>query len=122
MPVIACTSRGDYFAAMLALLFRLLALGAVMLMPIGMNPVAAATIHQPTASAAATMEHCAKHSDQPQHKSMHRGDCAGCVAVAAFPAPIVDHGEEPAIAPYRALADLRLGLILEIATPPPKRS
>ena len=122
MPVIASTSRGAYFPAMLAPLFRLLALVAFVLMPIGMSPVAAATMHQPAATAAAAIEHCAKHNGQSQHSSTHRGDCAGCVAVAAVAPPTVAHEQASTIAPYRAPADLRLGLILEIATPPPKRA
>ncbi len=123
MPVIASTSRGADFAAKPAIFLRFLALFAVVLMPIGMSPVAAAPMHQRAASAAAaTMEHCADHGAQPQHKSAYSSDCAGCVAVVTLAGPFAEQIEAPAMQPRRRLADLRLGLVPEIATPPPKAS
>jgi hypothetical protein len=101
-----------------AIVWRLLAAIALVLMPVGMSPAWAA----PAASAASTLDHCADHGSQPRDTSCHSTDCAGCVAVTAFVAPIDEHLVVPAIPPYRAPADLRSGRISEIATPPPKAS
>jgi hypothetical protein len=106
---------------MQSIVLRMLALIAVVLMQIGMTPTAAAAMHQTGASAATN--HCGGQA-QPQYppNSAQADDCTGCAAVAPVAPLAVAPQDVPAVAHHGSLADLRLGLILEIATPPPKRS
>jgi hypothetical protein len=105
---------------MLVRIARLLALFALVLMPLSMASTTASA--QPAASAAAG--HCDEHpqpkpADSPSNAKMH---CTGCTALPAMEAPAP-------IAELRPEAPMRLrpvefvdGIEPETATPPPRIS
>jgi hypothetical protein len=102
-------------------LARMLLLFAVLLMPLGMSPAAAAPVHHETA--AGMPSHC---PDQlPGHEK--RAGIAECTmaCAAALPAVQAPAAEAPALRaepPRFAAADPLHGLHPETATPPPKAS
>ena len=102
---------------MASALVRLLALFALVLMPLSMagSPASA----QP--AAAAPSSHCNEHqqpADMPSGQQMHCMACAGLPAVEPpAPAPTM-RPETPALS---ALADFAAGIRPDTATPPPKR-
>jgi hypothetical protein len=99
---------------------KLLLLLAVLLMPFGMAPAAAAAQHHPMATA---MGHC------PDQQSRHemKGGIAECTMACAGALPAAELAAEqaiPAASPRAAIppaARLR-GLNPDTATPPPKGS
>jgi hypothetical protein len=104
---------------MIAALFRLLTLLALVLMPIGMTSAPAAASPMP-ASHPMTAGHCDEQPDQDQAPAS-RMDCAAmCTALpatdAAAPTPVF----KPKAPRTIAVATRFDGIILEIATPPPK--
>lgn len=118
MPVIASTSRRAYFAAMLAILLRVLTLLALAWMPLGMTPAAAAPQHALQASSAG-------HCDEGQPTSQDFGgkmDCTvTCAAVAPSELPLAAAPVLPAMPLWAAAMPDTVGLTPEAATPPPKR-
>ena len=100
--------------------WRILALVAVLLMPLGMFAPAAAA-HQ--AFAAMPMEHC---PDQSPHKDM-KSSFAECTMACSAALPAMDGSAAQvriiACVPIDCPAAKTLtGVVPEIATPPPKRS
>jgi hypothetical protein len=103
---------------MAAFLFKLLALVAVLLMPAGMAN-AAASAQQ--AAAATKASHCSGHEEQ--EKAPLSGMDAQCMACAGLPAtqvPAAGARLLPSAPRLIALTNAISGIILEIATPPPK--
>lgn len=106
----------------MATLCRLIALFAVLLMPLGMQPAAAAMAHSPMAMDM-PKGHC---HDQGSHHDT-KGGIAECMMACAGALPASDlANNEPSLiasAPIRSAATPRLdGLHPDTATPPPKRS
>ena len=106
-----------YLPAMASALFRLLALVALMLMPAGMAAPALAQ----SSTSATPASHCDEHQVPDGAPAQPQAHCTGCTALPALDAP-------PAIAellpePTRFLPRTQFvsGIILEIATPPPKQ-
>jgi hypothetical protein len=105
----------------MARLFRLLALIAVLLMPIGMSPAAAASHRAPTAGM--PMQHCPEQNPN-RHAKAAFVDCTMACS-AALPAADLLRAEPVIIrnAPVeRLFARALIGIQPEIATPPPRRS
>ena len=123
MPVIAVKAPPLYEAPVAAAIVRLLALFALILMPIGMGlSPATASGHQLPAASAAMSEHCEgeQKKDEPGKADRAMHCAAACTALLAkppaeaVPAPYV----RPALS---LLVEHRLtGDEPEIATPPPK--
>lgn len=116
--VIARCPQPAYLGRMAAAILRVLTLIALVLMPAGMTFAPAAAT--PVAAGADHNKHC---DDQDGDSEAPRGmvDCtAMCSAVPAAPAPVAEPAElpssPPAIAPVRRFS----GIILDIATPPPR--
>jgi len=104
----------------MATMWKLLALLAVLLMPLGMTP-AAATSADPQTSASMPIGHCDEQA--PKHGSRHGLAECTMACSAALPATDAPGEELPLIAclPIRPVAAQVLhGLHPETATPPPK--
>jgi hypothetical protein len=116
IAIIAGSSPCAYLRRMIALALRLLVLVSVALMPAGMASAAAAA--QPAASESS---HCSGHEEQDQAPA---GDMdAQCMACAGLPAGQLAAAQEgflPKAPRLIALTSKIHGIILEIATPPPK--
>jgi hypothetical protein len=118
IPVIASQGWAAYPAIMAAYLFKLLALIAVLLMPAGMAN-AAASAQQ--AAAASQSSHCSGH-EEPAKAPLDEMD-AQCMACAGLPAGQLAEAAQrivPSAPRLIALTNEISGIILEIATPPPK--
>jgi hypothetical protein len=120
--VIAEVSVRDYLAEMRLIMLRLIALIAVVLMPLGMQPSTAAPSHH-AISASMPIQHCPDSNDGHQMK----GGIAECTmaCAGALPAAELLRGELPLIAcvPLQPVLAQRLqGLHPDTATPPPKLS
>lgn len=105
---------------MMAKLIRLLALIAVLLMPLEMTPAGAASHHG--ATAAMSMQHCPEQGSN--HASCGFGECMMACA-AALPASELRYDEPQRIARLpieRPLARAMTDLYPDIATPPPRQS
>jgi len=105
---------------MSASLWKVLAVLAVLLMPFGMAAAPAAAHAMPTAK---TADHCGENQPQPAQQGKAQADCSiACAATlpvhphASIPLPQV--GSTASSAPMPPLA----GLVMELATPPPRRS
>lgn len=108
---------------MMALAFRLLAILAILTMPFGMAaaPAAAADEHH---SAAMPMEHCPDGQDRQRDPG---GSFAECAMPCSAALPAANLSPAVAITLPRAPAEPAFqialsGILLEIATPPPKRA
>jgi hypothetical protein len=110
------TDKGARRGGMLPLLSRLLAVLALVLMPVTMTAPASAAEHGQVEA----LMPCDGHEQPSQSAPDRRVHCTSCVAVA-----------EPGVAspdallePTAILADpdqrLLLGILLEVATPPPR--
>ena len=106
----------------MAALFRLLALVAVLLMPLAMQPAAAAPAPQQH-QMSAPMEHCPEQA--PDHDRQGGfADCTmACSAALPAAASAADRARVLICAPSEATAAHMLrGLHPDTVTPPPKRS
>ena len=104
------------------ILSRLMLLVAVLLMPLGMSPGAAAPVHHEMA-AGMPMGHCPDQAPSHDKKSGF-GECTMACA-AALPAVEAPTAELPIVPPELtrlALTDRLHGLHPETATPPPRAS
>ena len=111
-------AQGDpaYGALMASLVLRLMALLALVLMPVGMSAAPAAAM----APQAMSSEHCGGHDEdrgQPASRDMH---CAACAALPAIAAPQAGSDLRPELPRLVRSTHARPNSILEIATPPPK--
>jgi hypothetical protein len=118
-PVIAQQASLHYGAGMTAALLRLLTLLALVLMQIGMTSAAAAASPVP-ASHHMMAGHCDGQPQQDQAPASKMDCAAMCTAL-----PATDAAATPAVlkpkAPRTIMAATRFdGIIVEIATPPPR--
>ena len=122
ISVIVQKGSPHYVAAMASAVFRLLALIALVLMPIGMGaaPALAAPDHH-TMMTTAGAGHCDEQQDPDQAPAQHQMDCtAACAAIAAPAAPVVAPTFKPTAPRTIGVAAPFTGIEPEIATPPPK--
>ena len=101
---------------MASFVLRLMALLALVLMPVGMGAAPAAAM----APQARSSEHCGGHDEdrgQPASRDMH---CAACAALPAIAAPQAGSDLRPELPRLVRSTHARPNSILEIATPPPK--
>ena len=121
MPVIVQTASLPYVAAMVAALFRVMALLALTLMPIGMasSPATAETVEHASITQAG---HCGEQPDgkkAPASKSM---DCtAACMALPASSSPVPAGPLRPRTPRTISIAKIFTEVVPETATPPPRR-
>jgi hypothetical protein len=121
MPVIAQQAPRPYVAGMTAALLRLLTLLALVLMPLGMTSAPAAASPMPPSHDMAAMGHC---DEQPgeDEAPVSKIDCtAMCTAL-----PATDGSTPTSVlkltAPRTvAVATPFVGMVPEIATPPPRQ-
>jgi hypothetical protein len=119
MSVIVAQGRGDYLRPMSAAI-RLLALIALVLMPLGMAPGHAMAHHAPHA---AQPGHCDDRSNPDRPPAPRAVDCvAACTALPANEASCPTPRLPPEAPGPIALAERFVGIVPEIATPPPKIS
>jgi hypothetical protein len=122
MMVIAGQCSGDYLGGMASVVLRILALMALVLMPLGMISMSASATTMNEVAAARVADHCAEHqmpASAPSEAQMHCSACAALPAAAATtrltelittaPVHIRCTHFVPAFEP-------------EIGTPPPRRS
>ena len=116
IPFIACQGGRAYLASMASAVLRLVALVALMLMPLSMASAPAAA--QPVAGAPAG--HCDDHQKPADAPSAPQVHCTACTALPAIdvPAPIAELA--PTMPMLIALAGFLAGIEPDIATPPPK--
>jgi hypothetical protein len=113
---IAPDAPGGYPARMAQAVLRLLALFALIFMPLSM--ASADVTAQP--SAGASSGHCDEHqkpSDAPVGQQVH---CTGCAALPAMDAKLPISGLRPPTPMELTLVELLAGIVPETATPPPK--
>jgi hypothetical protein len=116
MRVIAGKSPGHYWAGMASAVLRLVALFALVLMPLSLASAPASA--QPAAAAAAG--HCderQKPAEVPADPKMH---CASCTALPAMNAPASIAELRPQAPMLLALVGPIDGVEPETATPPPR--
>jgi hypothetical protein len=107
---------------MALMLSRLMLLVAVLLMPLGMSPAAAAPVHHDMA-AGMPMGHCPDQAPGDDKKSGFAECTMACAAaLPAVEAPPAELAIVPAELPRLALTDRLHGLHPETATPPPRAS
>jgi hypothetical protein len=120
--VIAAKGSRPYWPAMAAVIFRLLAVVALVLMPLGMAGAPAIAQAMPADHAAMPMGHCEEQPSKDKAPAPSKMDCtAMCTALPATDTPLP--------APVMRLVALRSatlaapfdGIEPEIATPPPRR-
>lgn len=119
--VIARQGCSAYLGAMVSAVLRVMALIALVLMPVGMAaaPVAAAPISLETA-ASPVVGHCdgtQQPTDAPMKAKVH---CTGCAALAAPLAPADVAELRPQAPTHIRLSYFGTAFEPEIATPPPK--
>ena len=103
--------------AMAAFFLRLIALLAIMLMPLGMSAPAAAQATPHAMSDQAS--HCGS-EEGPAHAVPMKSDCLACAGLPAAEAPAATEQLLPRMPLRLALAHEFLGIEPEIATPPPR--
>jgi hypothetical protein len=104
--------------------WKLLALLAVLVMPLGMTPAAAVPAHHAIASQTMPVGHC---PDQDSSHHQMKGGIAECTMACAAALPAAELARHDAVTimglPAEPAIALRLhGLHPETATPPPKRA
>ena len=122
ISVIVQKGSRHYVAAMASAVFRLLALIALVLMPIGMGaaPALAAPDHHAMMTTAGS-GHCDEQQDQDQAPAQKQMDCmAACTALPAPAAPALTPALKPTAPRMIDVAAPFTGIEPEIATPPPK--
>jgi hypothetical protein len=119
MSVIVPTAVRSYVRGMTAALLKLMTLFALVLMSLSMTSAPAAASSMP-ASHHMTAGHCDEQPDQDQTPASKMDCAAMCTALpatdAAAPTPVLKLEAPRTI----AVATLFEGIILEIATPPPR--
>ena len=112
--LIARTGLAPYLGPMAEALIRFFALAALVLMPLGMSsaPVMAAA---PQAA-----DHCQQEPKPAEAPAQQQAHCTGCAALPAVDQPPAAAGLLPEPPRIVARSDSFAGIILEIATPPPK--
>lgn len=121
IPVIAGQGCSAYLGAMFSAVLRMIALIALVLMPLGMTaaPVAAApATHETAASPAAG--HCDEHQKPAQSPLKAQMHCTACAALAAPLVPAEVAELLPQAPMHIRLTYFGAAFEPEIATPPPK--
>ena len=121
IPVIVGQAFGRYVAAVASVMLRMLALIALVIMPFGMTaaPAQAQPVHH--AMAMAGNGHCDEQQDQHRAPTRNQTDCAAaCTALPAPAEPILARPLKPKAPRAVALVAPFHGIVLEIATPPPR--
>ena len=117
---IAGTASSSYVRAMAAIFVRLMTLVALVLMPIGMANASAAAgpVERPAATA---LGHCEdKKSEDKAPESEAMACAAACAALAASPRPALAAPLKLKAQQTMAIEPSFNGIVLEIATPPPR--
>ncbi|MDP9421408.1 MAG: hypothetical protein M3Q19_01010 [Pseudomonadota bacterium] len=118
--VIVPTGLKPYGGGMTAALLRLLTLLALVLMPIGMTGTPAAASPM-SASHHMTADHCDEQQPEQDQAPASKMDCAAmCTALPATDSAAPTSVLKPKAPRTIAIATPFDGIILEIATPPPK--
>lgn len=115
MSIKAGVARQRYRNSMIAILFRVMAMFALMLMPHGLE-------HAPVfaQASAASADHC---TDQETPEQAPEADCAlSCSATAAMDATVPKLRVPPQEPRQAGPAASFSGVVVETATPPPKRA
>jgi hypothetical protein len=122
MSVIAATGSRPYEPAMAAAIFRLLALVALVLMPLGMAGAPANAQSTTTDHVAVAMGHCDDQPAKDKAPAPSKMDCmAMCTALPAANGPLLSSAMKPAAVRSTFVASPFAGVEPEIATPPPRR-
>ncbi len=121
-PVIAGQAWSAYQRRVVAAFFRLIAISAILLMPIGMGmaPAAAAMPSSHASMSGQEEGHCGQKPDNDAGKAMAM-QCAG--SCSALPAELSNLGaEEPAPVPSLSAGVVKVlnGVTLPLSTPPPR--
>lgn len=119
MSVIVPTAFRPYLRGMIAALHRLLTLLALVLMPIGMTSAPAAASPMP-ASHDTMAGHCEDQPGEDQAPTSNMDCAAMCTALPATNAAAATPALKPKTPRTIAVATPFDGIILEIATPPPR--
>jgi hypothetical protein len=102
---------------MVSMLFRLLTLVSFLLMPVGMISTPALAADRPMVASSMPCEGHQKPSDEAPRSKAH---CAACAALAQPPISVPAGRSKPNALLVEKTSDLLLGLVPEVATPPPK--
>jgi hypothetical protein len=112
----------DVCRRMIAALCRLLTLLALVLMPVGMTYAPAAASPMPASHHEVTMGHCGEQTGQDEAPISKMACTAMCMALPATDAP-TKASVLKATAPRNiGIAKRFVGMVPEIATPPPKQA
>ena len=121
MSVIVRTGSGPYVAAMASALFRLLALIALVLMPLGMGTAPALAAPGQHSMMMAGSGHCDEQQDRNSAPAQEQMDCtAACTALPASSAPVLAPALKPTAPRMTGVDTIFTGIEPEIAPPPPK--
>ena len=113
---IASAPGGDYVRTMASAVLRLLALVALVLMPLSMASAPAAA--QPVGGVPAG--HCDDHQQPPKAPGGQQIHCMACAALPAMDAPAPIAGLTPRMPAVIALESSLSGIDPDTDTPPPK--
>ena len=111
-------AKGDqaYVERMASFVLRLMALLALVLMPVGMGATPAAAM----TPQAMSREHCGGHDEDRGPLVSRDMHCAACAALPAIAVPELGSDLQPQLPRLVRSAHAKPNSILEIATPPPK--
>ena len=121
-PVIAGQAWSAYQRRVVAAFFRLIAISAILLMPIGMGmaPAAAAMPSSHASMSGQEEGHCGQKPDNDAGKAMAM-QCAGsCSALPAEPASLSAKGPAPVACLGVTAVKVLHGVMLPLSTPPPR--
>jgi hypothetical protein len=114
----ASIAAGNYRAVMIARVLRLLTLVALALMPFTMSAAPAKAHAMPQATAE---EHCGDHQQPASAPVLDMAQCMlMCAALPASEPLSISPPDVPRAPRQLALDDPIIGIILDIATPPPR--
>ena len=114
--LIASQKSKVYFSDMASAVLRLLALVALLLMPLSMASAAASA--QP--NAVAPTGHCDDHQQPAKAPTGSQVHCTACAALPAVDTPAPSAELRPEMPMLIALAGFMAGIEPDTATPPPK--
>jgi hypothetical protein len=110
-----------YIAAMASTLIRLVALMALILMPLGMGAAPALVAPGPHSMTMAVSGHCDGQQDPDKAPAQKQMNCtAACTALPAPSAPVLPPALKPTARRMSGVDTIFTGIEPEIATPPPK--
>lgn len=120
--VIARQARGAYLESVIVALFRLLAIAAMILMPMGMGmaPAAAATPASHKTMESSGEGHCGQKPDSDNGKAMTMQCAASCSALPSEPAATSVHELARMACHTASRVKVLHGVLLALSTPPPR--